>query len=230
MAAGRIKIQTFLSRLPLFRALAAPELERLALGTSEVYLARGDVVFHKGDPCVGFHAVVYGQVKLAFASPHGTEKVIEIMGPGSSFGEPIMFMDKPYIMQAQTLADTMLLHVSKAAVDDELGRDPRFARRMIAGLSRKLNALIYDLEAYSLHSGTQRVIGYLLRGEPESAPATQPLKVTLSANKATIASRLNLTPEHFSRILHDLAQQALITVEGRQILIHDIERLRAVGV
>jgi hypothetical protein len=31
-----------------------------------------------------------------------------------------MFMDKPYIVFAQALTDSLLLHVSKAAVYDEL--------------------------------------------------------------------------------------------------------------
>jgi CRP-like cAMP-binding protein len=41
-----------------------------------------------------------------------------------------------------------------------------------------------------------------------------------------VASRLNVTPEHFSRILHDLAAAGLLAVEGRAITIIDPERLK----
>jgi CRP-like cAMP-binding protein len=41
-----------------------------------------------------------------------------------------------------------------------------------------------------------------------------------------LASRLNMTPEHFSRILHDLAAQGLIEVNGRSIRVPDVARLR----
>lgn len=54
--------------------------------------------------------MVYGQVKLAFASPNGTEKVVELMGPGQSFGEAVMFTERPYPVYSQALADSMLLH------------------------------------------------------------------------------------------------------------------------
>lgn len=128
------------------------EIDRIAAGTSEHYAARGGVLFRKGDPCEGFHVVVYGQIKLAFISPGGTEKVLEIMMPGQSFGEAVMFMDKPYLVYAQALADSMLLHIAKSAVLEEIERDPQFARRMIAGLSRRLHGLVADLESYSLHS------------------------------------------------------------------------------
>jgi len=101
---------------------------------------------------------------------------------------------------AQTLADSLVLHVSKQVVFDELERDPAFARKMLAGLSRRLHGLINDVEAYSLQSGTQRVIGYLLRQDAEAANGPASYKVTLPTSKAVVASRLNLTPEHFSRI------------------------------
>jgi CRP-like cAMP-binding protein len=51
--------------------------------------------------------------------------------------------------------------------------------------------------------------------------------VTLPTSKAIVASRLNLTPEHFSRILHDLTQAGLIEVDGREVRIKDVTRLRA---
>lgn len=222
-----IKVQTFLVNLPLFKEMNAEELDRIAVGTHEVRAERGQVLFQKGDPCEGFHILVYGQVKLSFTSPNGTEKVVEIIGASQSFGEALMFMEKPYIVSAQTLADSMLLHIAKSVVFEEIDRDPGFARKMIAGLSRRLHGIVSDLESYSLHSGTQRVIGYLLRAEPESGNRIEPLSVALPTSKIIIASRLNLTPEHFSRILHDLSEAGLIRVEGRSIAILDIERLRA---
>jgi CRP-like cAMP-binding protein len=185
---------------------------------------RGEILFNKGDPCVGFYLVLYGQVKLAFVTPQGGEKVVEIVGPGHSFGEALMFMEKPYIVMAQTLADSLLLHVSKTVVFDEIARDPGFARRMLAGLARRLHSLVSDVESYSLQSGTQRVIGYLLR--EDTGGDGGPTKIMLPTAKAIVASRLNLTPEHFSRILHELTDAGLIEVEGREVRIVDIAKLR----
>jgi CRP-like cAMP-binding protein len=37
---------------------------------------------------------------------------------------------------------------------------------------------------------------------------------------------LHLTPETFSRILHHLAEEGLITVSRKKIDIHDVEQLR----
>lgn len=222
----KIKTQAFLATLPLFKELAPAELDRLAGGTTELHVPRGEILFQKGDPTTGFFLVIYGQVKLSFVTPSGQEKVVEIITPGNSFGEALMFMGRPYIVMAQTLADTMLLHVSKEVVFEGLAREPEFAKKMLAGLSRRLHSLISDVESYSLQSGTQRVIGYLLRQDDALEADTGPARLTLPVTKAVVASRLNLTPEHFSRILGELSRETLISVRGAEITILDVSRLR----
>lgn len=226
MRTTAIKTQAFLARVPLFDQMTDEELGRVAVGTTEHRIVKGQVVFQRGDPCVGFHIVVYGQIKLAFVSPQGSEKVVEIIGPGMSFGEALMFTDRPYIVYAQALADSMLLHIAKETIDGELERDPALARRMLAGLSRRLHALIQDVEAYSLRSGMQRVIGYLLRDIDPAPAGAGPVRVRLAVGKGVIASRLNLTPEHFSRILNELSGDGVIEVHGADIDILDVERIR----
>jgi CRP-like cAMP-binding protein len=221
-----IKIQDFLRNQPLFQDLAAEEIDRISEGTRVIHLQKGAVLFQKGDPVTGFHVVVYGQVKLAFPSPQGAEKVVEIVGAGFSFGEALMFLQRPYIVYAQALADSMLLLVSKEVVFREVESDRSFALRMLAGLSRRLHGLVGDVESYSLRSGTQRVIGFLLRCEGSESQCDEGYTVTLPATKAVIASRLNLTPEHFSRILHELTTAGLIKVSGRDIAIIEPARLR----
>jgi CRP-like cAMP-binding protein len=219
-----INIEALLAHVPLFNGLEADEIARIARGTREINAARGDILFRKGDQSNGFHLVVYGQIKLAFTSSQGSEKVVDIMGQGQTFGEAVMFMEKPYMVYAQALNDSLLLHISKAVMLRELDKDPRLGRKMIAGLSIRLHHLVTDVESYSLHSGRQRIIGYLLRDNIENDVTS--LTVTLPTNKGVIASRLNLTQEHFSRILHELTDKGLITVQGRKIGIPDVEKLR----
>ena len=99
----------------------------------------------------------------------------------------------------------------------------------LVGEGRRLHSLISDVESYSLQSGTQRVIGYLLRQDDAQAADSGATKLTLPVSKAIVASRLNLTPEHFSRVLHELAEQGLIGIDGRNIEIRDLDRLRTYG-
>jgi CRP-like cAMP-binding protein len=49
--------------------------------------------------------------------------------------------------------------------------------------------------------------------------------VQLPASKATIASRLSITPEYFSRVLHELEAAGLVTIDKRELRIPDPQRL-----
>ena len=221
-------IPRFLKILPLFSDIKPDALQRLAAGCAPRRYERGDMVFRTGDPCESFQVVVTGQVKLFVISPSGHEKVVDIVGQGMSFAEALMFLGKPCMVNAQALTDSLLLNVQRQAVIDELEGDSRFAMCMLAGLSRRLHGLVHDVQAYALQNGVQRVIGYLLRDHAESAAHDgEVFTVSLPVSKATLASRLSLTPEYFSRVLRELEDAGLIEVDKRDIRIRDTRRLAA---
>ncbi len=219
-------IPLILTRLPLFQQLTPEQLAAVAATARERRVVKGEMLFQKGDPSKGFFVVIAGQVKLAFPSSQGNEKVVEIIGPRQSFGEAVMFLDRPYPVFAEALSDSLLLHIGRDEVAAQISADPLFAQRMLAGLAMRLHSLIQDVETYSLRSSAQRVIGYLLQQCPQDVDCEGALDVALPTSKQVIASRLNLTPETLSRIFHDLASDGLISVQGKQITIHDLRRLQ----
>lgn len=224
MAATPPKTELLLSHLPLFNEFSQDELARIAAHTHQKHLAKGETLFRKGEPCQGFFMVVYGQIKLSVHAPSGAEKVIEIIGPGQSFGEAVMFLDRPYPVFSQALVDSLVVHIAKHSLFGEGEQDIRMAKKMLAGMSMKLHRLVNDVETYSLQSSTQRVVGFLLQEKGEDRDGK--LHISLPAGKAVIASRLNITPETFSRILHDLSAAGLIDVQGKEIVINDPEKMR----
>ncbi|MFH1989078.1 MAG: Crp/Fnr family transcriptional regulator [Pseudomonadota bacterium] len=220
-----INIETFLNHVALFNSLCPEEITKITRGTREIRCEKGDTLFHRGDVCTGFHILVFGQVKLSFTSEQGVEKVVEVIQQGQSFGEAIMFLEKPYVVSAQALSSCLLLHVSKSVILDELECDHGFVRKMLAGMAMRMHQLMLDVEGYCLHSGKQRIIAYLMHELLESQLHDENVVLELQLNKGVIASRLNLTQEHFSRILHELSDLGIIKVEGKRILVPSVERL-----
>jgi CRP-like cAMP-binding protein len=219
-------IEPLLSTVPLFSGLGPEQLARVARGTRRVFADKGDFLFYKGDPCAGFHLIIHGRIKLLLTSSQGNEKVVELLGVGQTFGEALMFAEKDYIVAAQAISDSVLLHFSKDVIFEELNRDPVLRLRMLAGLSSRVHELIVEVESLSFKTGTQRVIGYLLQGIPETGTDSH-TAVILPTTKGNIASRLNLTHEHFARTLRALADSGLIQLQGSKIVIPDVKSLRA---
>ena len=216
--------EAFLARLPLFSGLGRDELARLAAATTRRELRRGEFLFRQGEPATGLYALVHGRMALTSRLASGRERVNAIVEAGRSFGEAIMFLEKPSVVSARALGDALVLHIAKEAVFAELERSPGFARRVIAALSAKLHASVQEIDRLTLGSGGRRFAGWLLRDLP--AGEHGPASVTLPAAKRAIASQLNLSAEHLSRVLRELSQAGLIEVRGRKVGIPSVERLR----
>jgi len=223
MARPDLSPRAFLSAVPLFKALDSGALARLAAAATRRSLKRGERVFSRGDDPTGMYIVVYGEIRL-LARGAGRERLTGVVRAGHSFGEPVMFLERPAVVDAEAATDALLLHVPKEVVFDEIERNPVFARRMIAGLSLRIEAMVHEAERRAVGSGRDRLIDYLVRNAGADRGAAQ---VQLPAAKAAVASHLHLTPEHFSRILRDLADDGLLQVRGRRIEVGDVQRLAA---
>lgn len=224
---GQFNILQMLPRFHLFSALESEQLKEVANEAQHLEVARGTIVFNRGDTAHSLFMLISGQIKLAINSPQGTEKVIGIIGPGESFGEAIIFLDQAmFPIYAQATTDSQLLLIPKQVIFNLLERDMTVSRKMLAGLSVRNRQLVQDIESVALLTSTQRLIGYLLQ---ISAGATGTGRVTLPASKTTVASLLNLTPETLSRTLLKLQQQGLIEVNGKEIIILDVAGLREFG-
>jgi len=221
-----VRVESLLGHLPLLRGVAPSDLARIAAGTDKIELARGGVLFRQGDAVTGFHAVVYGRLKLVHRGTDGRERLVDVVAAGRSFGEPIMFLARPYIVTATALADSLLLHVRKDALLAELQRNPSLALRIIGALAQRIESLVRELHDVAAGTGAHRFVGWILR-QPEAAPTAGVAVVTLPTAKRLLAARLKISPEHLSRILGDLTQAGLIAVQGRTVTIPSLARLRA---
>lgn len=216
-------ISEMLHNFFMFRELAAEQIDAIATHVQLIEFPRGTAVFNRGDAAVGLYILVDGQLKLGVTSPQGGEKIISIVSPGESFGEAILFMERQFPVYAQAILDSKVMLVPKSLIFSMLDHDPLFSRKMLAGLSVRMHQLVQDIEMLSLQSCTQRFIGYLLQISIDAPDASN---ITLPASKSTIASLLNLTPETLSRTLAKLQQMGLIEVNGKDVMITDVKKLR----
>lgn len=218
---ARAEAADLLRHIPLFSACSEDECQRLGMSAQDIRLSRGETLFRREEPCQGMHVLVLGRIKLVTTSRHGVEKVIELIHPGQSFGEAVLFLEQPYPVSAQAIEDSLALFLPASVLLDTLDQDARFARRMLAGMSMRLRTLVRDIESYTLDSASDRVVTYLLEQLGDAAQGT----VSLPVNKHLLASRLNLTPETFSRTLQKLGEQCGISVSGRDIHVPDAAAL-----
>lgn len=212
----------------LFSALNDEQLAKLSTAITVRTFDQGEHLFEAGAKADEFYLVVSGQIKLYRLSPAGHEKVIEIIRPGQTFAEALMFLDIPsYPVNAQALSDAEVYAIKNRVFMDILRGSIDLCFKVMADISMRLKRHLNEIDALTLQNATLRVVNYLGYLIPNCSGSSA--QITLPAAKNVIASRLSITPETFSRILHALSDKELISVDGLTIQVHDIAQLRSYG-
>lgn len=215
-----------LRRHHIFAGLDDDQLQHMLQAAQRIQLQENQHLFEAGQEARHFYLVRSGRIKLYLTSADGMEKTIHLVGAGDTFAEAIMFMDSSmYPIHASALADTELIAFPNKLFREILSQSVETCFRLLADMSTWLKKQLNEIDALTLQNATLRFTNYLLQRIPADQEA--PVTITLEAAKHVIASRLSIQPESFSRILRRMQREGLLTTQGSEVTILDIEALRA---
>jgi CRP/FNR family transcriptional regulator, cyclic AMP receptor protein len=120
---------------PLLGAVPGEELRRLLSLARRRTFARGEVVFHAGDPADSLHLVAKGRFAARVPTPLGETALVGMHGPGGAFGELALLEDGGVRSATVTALEEAETH---AVYRGEFDR----ARRRYPGVDAVLAALL----------------------------------------------------------------------------------------
>ena len=119
-----------LSRAPLFRDVSADVLEQVYKAMQQETIQSGVVIQRQGDPSSRFAFILNGKADRTLRMPDGTEKLLESLDNGESFGEFVLLDDEPYVTTITARQPTTLLTIGKQELVGLLGKDPEMLARI----------------------------------------------------------------------------------------------------
>ena len=217
------EMMTDLKQGLLFSRLDQEQLERIALSTMRIKLGEGDILFEQDSPANMFYLVTQGMIKLFRLSAGGEEKIIEIVSPGQTFAEALMFLDiKRYPVSAGALGHNgvELIAVDAGEFASMLRDSVDTCFTVMAAMSQRLRGMVREIDDLSLQSATCRVADYMLRCVSKGGKSFH-----LNIPKHALASRLSVKPETLSRIIKSLSNKQILRVSGSQFEVLDLKAL-----
>jgi len=206
-----------LGRELLFQRLTPEQFQRVVRNAVSVRLSEGESLFEQQDPAERFYLLVTGQIKLYRLSAEGIEKVIEVIEPGATFAEALMFRENPsYPVGAQALRVSDLISIDSTDFVSILRQSMDTLLLLAGDLSQRLHGMITELNDLSLHTGTCRVVTYFMQHLGNHSD-----KFDLDIPKHILASRLSIKPETLSRIFRNLTNANLIAINGNEVTVID---------
>lgn len=218
-----------LSNVPLFMDLSEEELRALAHRTVSHHVPAGELIFSEGDPCQGFYVIESGEVRIFKTASSGREQVLTIEHPGDTVAELPVFDGGSYPASAIAITDTLLLFVSKRDFRTLILDHPEVGLKVLKIVGSRLRRLVGLIEELSFTTVRRRLILQIVRlARTEGEPTPRGFEVMLPSNQE-LASTIGTVRELVSRNLSRLQVEGLVRLDGKRVIIPDLEALATAG-
>jgi CRP/FNR family transcriptional regulator, cyclic AMP receptor protein len=215
-----------LARCPLFARADERILASLANRLRRRRFRKGEVIFHQGDPGDSLHVVVSGAVKIVLPSAEGEEAIIATLRTGDFFGELALLDDSPRSATATSLEPTELLVLPRGVFMDLLDTLPGLRDALLAGLARELRRLTGHVEELHFLDLAGRLAMRLTRLAYESEPdAEGSVRLEWPYTQSDLAAMIGGTRQSVNRLLSELVDEGLISIQPDALVINDVARL-----
>jgi len=209
-------------RAPLFTALDDAAAESLRASMDTVKIAKGSILFKEGDDGEHLYVIIEGKLKLGTSSGDGRENLLSILGPGEMFGELSLFDPGPRTSTATAVTDAKLLSLSHEKVIPWL----KVSLQLLARLSQRLrrtNEAVGDLVFSDVPGRVAKALIDL--GDRFGKTTAEGLLVNHDLTQEELAQLVGASRETVNKALADFAGRGWLKLDGRSVLITDVERL-----
>lgn len=215
-----------LARCPLFERADASIIESIASGLRRRRFRRNEVIFHQGDPGDSLHIVASGAVKIVLPSAEGEEAIIATLRPGDFFGELALLDGAPRSATATALEPSDTLVLPRQVFLDLLDTMPGLRNALLAGLAKQLRRLTGHVEELHFLDLAGRLAMRLTRLARDTDPAARgEIRLAWPYTQSDLAAMIGGTRQSVNRLLSELVDEGLITIEPDALVITDLDEL-----
>jgi CRP/FNR family transcriptional regulator, cyclic AMP receptor protein len=215
-----------LKRAAVFSGLATQELNYVVQRSVLKTYPAGAAIFSEGEACSGLYIVQQGTIKIFKVSSNGREQVLSIDGPGSSVAELPVFDGGAYPASATAMTDAALVFVSRHDFRSLCLEYPEVALKVLRVVGGRLRRLVGIIEELSFSTVAHRLASLLLDLAHRTGRTTPSgVEFNLPATNQELAAMIGTVRELVSRNMSRLQAAGILTIDGRRIVVHDLERL-----
>lgn len=192
------------------RVLAAARLRRFA---------RGEVVFHEGDPGDTLHLISKGRVAVRVTTPLGDTATLAILGAGAFFGELALVSTETHRSSSVVaLEKTETLSVSLEDFENLQRAHPSVGRFLIAILAAQIRRLS-DQVLDALYVGADQRV--LRRLSELAAIYAAPDDTVIPLTQEDLATLAGTSRATVNRVLGEAEKDGLVSISRMKIHVLD---------
>ncbi len=185
-------------------------------GAVKIYKKR-EIIFKEGDHAQYYFQITKGKVKLNNYNEDGKEFIHNILGKNQSFGDPLLFLDQTYPMNAICLDVSEIIRLPKGNFIEMIKKYPELSLEMNACFSQQLYYKLVMMQSMSSQNPILRLKGLLnYLKSYHDGDCTHCFSVEFTRQQ--IANLTGLRVETVIRALKKMEKEGHIVFKDRKIL------------
>ena len=185
---------------------------------------KGDVVFRQGDVCRFLYLLLEGEVEAEMTDDSGAMLRIETIRAPRALAPAFLFAEDNHFPVTATVSEKADVFIAtKESVFRQMGRYESFLRNFLSVNANRTTFLTGRLQFLSFKTIRGKLIHYILElASPDKK------KVLLEKSQQELAEYFGVTRPALAKVLYELADEGMISVNRREIIILDREKMRRV--
>lgn len=217
-----------LKKIFVFSNLTEEELDKIAGIVRMRQYKKNSVIFHEGDPGEGLFFVQKGKIKLTKLSSDGKEKILHFCQAGDVFAEVLLFDEGEYPATAETLEDAEIGLIHHQDMERLLRDNNEITLKILKVMAKRLREAQYHIRDLAFNDAYSRLAAALLNLSREYGRKVGDLDhVGITLNQQDLAGLIGTSRETVARIMGEWRRDGIITLDKKQIIIIDREKLEA---
>lgn len=204
---------------PLLASLDGDDRRRFLSLARRRRFARGEVVFHEGDPGNALHLVEKGHFAVRITTPLGDIATVRVHGPGGYFGELAVIAPAPRSATVAALDRGETLSLTDAAVAELRASSPAIDRVLLDALANEVRRLSGALVEALYVPVDKRVVRRLL--DLDLAFTTTADATTIPITQEELAQLAGTTRPTANRVLRELEDRGIVTLARGKLVVED---------
>lgn len=190
----------------------------------------GQHVFYEGHMALGLYILCQGRVKLTRLNRKGQQRLVEILDAGQLL-EKQAFQEKPvHQVTCEVLEPSQICLMDRTSFLAFLKDHGEVAVQLVQILSKEMAAVVDAADQFAFTPARERLARLFLElSERFGRQEREGTRIVLKLKREDLAQMIAVTVETAVRLLHDFQESGLISVQGRDVTLLNVDRLTKIA-
>ncbi len=222
-AAGR---RAALLSTEMFRSLRPDVIDALLARAVVRRVARGAVVFRRGDINGPMVVLMGGRVRVSVVSEDGKEVTLAVLGAGEVLGELSLLDGDAFSADVTAMEDSTLLVFERAQFLSLLRQHQDLCLHLMAVLARRLrrtNAVLEDMALLDLPTRLGRLLARLAR--EYGVPVRSGTRIEVRLSQKDLSTLVGASREKVNKVMRQWEEDGILGKDSGRLVVVDAQAL-----